>query len=266
MIAKTSRRKVVAAQPMESSDDLTQIESRCCQLQGLYAHTATAAERDRVRIARQVHDGIAQKLTALSLDLTLLERSIRPDAAEKMSAEELQRRLQGLSGLTAVAIQMARKIVSELHSKTLEEFGLAAALDDYVKECREHLGLAGEFVLDGDEIQADPRVAAMVFRIAQEALLNAARHAQATQVQVRLSSRSGWLCLQVQDNGRGITEEEIAAPDSLGVAAMRERALQVGGTLKVTGIPADGTLVVLRVPVRPASRPAPGCTPIGDIC
>jgi signal transduction histidine kinase len=266
MTANAARQRLIVTNEAGPPGEIESLEIRCRQLQALYARTACAAEKDRARIARLVHDGVAQKLTALSLDLTLLEQALRNGKEKADLLEEISQRLKNVSAHAALAIQLARKITSELHSRTLEEFGLSAALESYVSEFRSRLGLQTSYTADKAEISLDARAATSIFRIAQEALLNAARHAQATRVDVRLSVRSGWLCLQIQDDGCGIDEEALTAPESLGLAEMRERAVQLGGTLKVTGVPAEGTLVVLRLPARPASRPAPGCTAIREVC
>jgi signal transduction histidine kinase len=267
MTAKASCKAAAPpAAPAAPTDEFEVLEVRCRQLQALFARTAAAAEKDRVRVARQIHDGIAQKLTALSLDLTLLEQALRKGETPATDRGAVFQRLKSVSTHAAMAVQMARKITSELHSRTLEDFGLAAALEGYLAEFRERLGIQTSFTQEGGELDLETASARQVFRIAQEALLNAARHAHATRVEARLTGRGGWLCLQIQDDGCGIGEEAIAAPESLGLAEMRERAAQLGGSLKVTGIPADGTLVVLRLPLRPASRPAPGCAPISHVC
>lgn len=267
MIAKASRKNTAPpANPVVPTDEFELLEVRCRQLRALFARTAAAAEKDRARVARQIHDGIAQKLTALSLDLTLLEQALRKSEPAAVDRGEVFQRLKSVSTHAAMAVQMARKITSELHSRTLEDFGLAAALESYLAEFRERLGIETSFTHEGGELDLETATARQAFRIAQEALLNAARHAHATRVEARLTGRGGWLCLQIQDDGCGLEEEVLDAPDSLGLAEMRERAAQLGGSLKVTGIPADGTLVVLRLPLRPASRSVPGCAPISHVC
>ena len=253
MDVKGARKRVVVSPDFEETDDAEVLQKRCRQLRNLFSRAVRTLERERLRLARQLHDGLAQKLTALSLELTLIDQALARKNGPEITLEQIQRRLKGLSGLVSVTIQSARKLTSELHPMMLEEFGLAAMLEAYAAEFQQHIGIPCVFSSEPKKIQIDLHLSIGIFRIAQEALLNAARHARATRVEVRLTSRGGWITLHVQDNGRGVTEEELASMDSLGVAEMRERAGQFGGRLKMNGVPADGTLVVLRVPVRNVS-------------
>ena len=98
------------------------------------------------------------------------------------------------------------------------------------------------------DIIIDPELATALFRILQETLTNVARHANATQVNVRLAKEDGGLALEVHDNGRGITEEQLSADSSLGILGMRERALLLGGELAISGTPGEGTTIIVRIP------------------
>ncbi|HWY48084.1 MAG TPA: ATP-binding protein [Bryobacteraceae bacterium] len=95
----------------------------------------------------------------------------------------------------------------------------------------------------------DSERAAALFRILQEALTNVAQHANAAQVSVRLAEEVGILTLEIRDNGRGITEEQLSAINSQGILGMRERSLLLGGEPTVSGVPAFGTTVAVRIPV-----------------
>jgi signal transduction histidine kinase len=108
-----------------------------------------------------------------------------------------------------------------------------------------------------DDSQLQPQFATVFFRIYQETLTNIIRHAKATRVGVRLAEEAGALVLTVQDNGRGISDEEIANTRSIGLVGMRERAMLIGGDITLQGAPGKGTLMTLRVPlVRPPIKPA----------
>ena len=102
--------------------------------------------------------------------------------------------------------------------------------------------------LPEDEIVIDQERATALFRILQESFTNVARHANATQVNVRLAKEEGSLILEVHDNGKGISKEELSAGRSLGILGMRERALLLGGRLAVSGAPDEGTTVEVRIP------------------
>jgi signal transduction histidine kinase len=102
--------------------------------------------------------------------------------------------------------------------------------------------------LPRDDIVIDRELATALFRILQETLTNVARHAKATKVNIRLAKEDGSLILEIHDNGRGISEEQLAADSSLGILGMRERALLLGGELTISGAPGQGTTIKARIP------------------
>jgi len=225
----------------------------CQQLRRLYARADATLERERFGLARQLHDNFAQQLTALTLELSLLDNSFAGQEAGALSRDELRERLGSISNIVGQLIKSARKLTVELRPKVLDQFGLSAALEWLTQEFQRRTGIQCDFCSTGEEIQFDTRVRTEIFRIYEEILLNVARHAGATHVAVRIAQQQSRLTLQVQDNGRGIPDEAISSPDSLGLAEMRERALRVSGELKINGIPADGTLVVFHMSINQAT-------------
>lgn len=266
MDARSARKTISLPRDFDGAEDVEVLQERCQQLRALYTRATASAERERLRLARQIHDDLAQRLTALSLDLSLLDQSVTSGKDKDLTPESLHKRLKGLIGLVGVTVQSARKLTADLLPRTLEEFGLAAALGAYAAEFQRHTGVHCEFNAEPAEIRLDLPLSLAVYRIAQEALLNAARHAQATRVEVRLTRRGKWLSLQVQDDGCGMTDHEAAGRETLGLAEMRERALSLGGELKINSIPADGTLVALRVPVHGDHDTLNGSTAAGNVC
>jgi signal transduction histidine kinase len=102
--------------------------------------------------------------------------------------------------------------------------------------------------LPPDDLAIDREVATALFRILQETFANVARHANATQVSVRLAREDDGLTLEVRDNGKGINEEQVSADSSLGILGMRERAILLGGELSISGAPDEGTTMKVRIP------------------
>ncbi len=199
---------------------------------------------ERNRIARELHDAVAQKLFSLRLTAdaaaTLLERDPVRAAAE----------LATLRTLAAAAVDELRGVVIGLRPPDLAGDGLDLAL-------RKHVELLDRVHEPRVRYQSEavPRLAAVreeaVYRVAQEALHNALRHARPTRVEVRLAGRNGGVVLEVTDDGQGF---DVAAADAasrrLGLASMRERARSAGGRLAVTSRPSAGTTVRLEVPTR----------------
>ena len=199
----------------------------------------TSQEDERARIARDLHDQIGQQLTALRLTL---ERT----AEERPSDQQLVR-----------AIELARTIDSELgfiawelRPAVLDDLGLAAALPRFVEDWSEHYGIGTEYRAAGFEAGHLPREAEVAFyRIAQEALNNVSKHAQASRVDVMLESRDRSVVLVIEDNGVGFDVSTTRAGDrGIGLIGMFERAALAGAALQIESVSGGGTSVFLRRP------------------
>ncbi|HSB72803.1 MAG TPA: PAS domain S-box protein, partial [Candidatus Methylomirabilis sp.] len=216
------------------------------QLRALAARLQSVREDERTRIAREIHDKLGQALTALKLDLAWIAPRLpvdRPALLEKARA---------LLGLLDAAIQSVRRIATELRPGVLDDLGLVAAIEWQAQEFQSRTGITCEFSSGQADLALPPEVGTAVFRICQETLTNVARHAHATQVRIGLEADGGQLVLTVADNGRGITEQELANRTSLGLLGMRERALLLGGQVGIAGRPGGGTTVTVRIPLREA--------------
>jgi signal transduction histidine kinase len=122
-----------------------------------------------------------------------------------------------------------------------------------LQDFQERMNIECQFDSDSDELVIDPARSTAVFRILQEALTNVARYAQASLVRASLRKVGGHLILQVRDNGKGISKEQIASVKTFGLVGMRERALVFGGNVVIEGSPGAGTVVTVRIPVLPAN-------------
>ncbi|RJP33827.1 MAG: PAS domain S-box protein [Actinobacteria bacterium] len=212
------------------------------QLRALSAHVESVREEERRHVAREVHDTLGQALTGLKINLSLLGRRLAGD-------DELVERIGSMSGLVDATIQSVREISTQLRPGVLDDLGLSAALDWQVKRFGELTGLKSVFVSDSDEDILDKDLTIALFRIAQEALTNVARHAEASRVEVRLAHEAGGVMLEIKDDGRGIGEAEAGRWDALGILGMRERAHVFGGEVEVQGSSGAGTIVTVRIPL-----------------
>jgi two-component system sensor histidine kinase UhpB len=198
-------------------------------------------EGERRRIARELHDEVGQTLTGVMLQVEALAGVI---------PEELREQLEELRETARAGTEDVRRIARRLRPEALEDLGLQGALaaltnafteqshvqvDRYLEQ---RLPLAGEEEL-------------VIYRVAQEALTNVARHAQATRVDVRLERHDDQIVLTVRDNGRGL--EPGALPSSYGIRGMRERAMLIGAQLVIERPPGGGTQVQLFIPTEPAT-------------
>lgn len=213
------------------------------QLRALSQRLQVARDAEAGRIARELHDELGQVLTSLRIDLASLQRSCPTPEASAMVAE-MGERIDG-------AIDFVRRIASEMRPAVLDRLGLAAALEWLVRGFETKTGLAVALEVQDTEEPIDGLVSTTLFRIAQEALTNAARHADATEVGLALSRTEDALVLAVRDNGRGIDRAAAEGSQSLGILGMKERARLIGGSCSVRGRAGRGTTITVRVPLQP---------------
>ena len=226
------------------------------QLRNLAKRQQQVREEARLMIAREIHDELGGGLAGLKMELiSSLHKVYDTEAGRERIA--LMSNIHVLNKLIDQMIQTVRRITTELRPSVLDDLGLVAALEWQLKEFTSHTEIPHEFVtaLDYANLGKDTSVA--VFRIFQETLTNVARHSGATKVTVLLreEKRSFFecdsLCLEISDNGRGITEDEILDTKSLGILGMKERTLVFGGDLRISGDPDSGTTVILKIPQNP---------------
>jgi len=217
------------------------------QLRLLSAHLQAGREEERLRIAREIHDELGQVLTAIKIDVSLLGEKLA-DKGAKLQRETLVGEINSTIRLIDETIQKMRQIIRELRPEILDHLGLSAAIEWQVQEFQARTGIKCEFKPSIDDNHLDLDRSTAAFRILQEALTNVARHAQATQVEISLREEQGRLILEIRDNGRGITEDELANQKSFGILGMRERALAFGGDVHVRA-GGHGTIVMAEIPV-----------------
>ena len=213
------------------------------QLRALTTYLQYVREEERTRIAREVHDGLGQALTGLKLDMSWIATKVA------RSAKPVQDKVKTMVDHIDETIQLVRRIATELRPGILDSFGLVAALEWQANEFQSRTGIPCHVKSTVDDSQLGQDVATVFFRIYQEALTNIIRHAKASQVEVELAQEDQSVVLRVKDNGRGISEEEIANTRSIGLVGMRERAMLIGGEISLQGAPGKGTTMTLRVPL-----------------
>ena len=227
----------------ERRRDQEELRTAAEQLRALTAYMESVREEERRSVALEVHDTLGQALTGLKISLSLLGKRVAGDGG-------LEERIEAMSELVDTTIQSVREISTQLRPGVLDDLGLAAALDWQVKRFGELTGLDCTFASEADDVFMDKDLAIALFRIAQEALTNIARHAGASRVDVRLTCGRGRVELEVKDDGRGISREEIDDRGALGILGMRERAHIFGGEVDIRGKGGEGTTLVVKIPVR----------------
>lgn len=218
------------------------------QLRSLSAHLESAREKEKKRIARQIHDELGHALTTLSLDLSWLKKKLSHES-KPIDTDPLVFRTEAMSELLDSTIQTVQRISSELIPGVLDHLGLSEAIKWQVDEIRKRTEIRYDIIIDPENIILDRNSAITVFRIFQEALTNIVRHAEATEVTIILKEENKLLTLEVNDNGQGIPDGQISSPQSVGLIGIRERARILGGRGHITGSPGIGTTVEVIIPL-----------------
>ena len=215
------------------------------QLQSLTRRLVQVEEAERRRIAGELHDRVGQNLSALNINLDIALGALGEEAHPQARA-----RLADALALVEATLQTLENVMADLRPPLLEEYGLGAALGWYVQEFARRTGLEIEFEdlarEQNRKLAREPAVA--LFRIAQEALTNVAKHAGAEHVWLRLEADDAQMCLTVRDNGRGFEAGSPTRPGRLGMTTMKERAIAAGGAVVLESASDKGTTLTARVP------------------
>jgi PAS domain S-box-containing protein len=213
------------------------------QLRTLAVKLDVIREEERRHIAREIHDQLGQILTGLKMNISWFSGKI---AAE----DELKKKTEYMIDLVDMAIQSVRKIATDLRPGVLDELGLEAAIEWQAQEFERQFGISCQLNIKKNVLPANQEFSTAAFRVFQEALTNIARHAEASLVQVHLAVEHNSLYLHIEDNGKGITEEQLHDRKSIGLMGMNERALQYGGEVVVSRAESSGTKVLARFPLK----------------
>jgi signal transduction histidine kinase len=212
-------------------------------LRALATHLQSVREEERIHIAREIHDELGQALTGLKFELNSFAKQFESDDASTRNDKQ-----QALNVAIDRIINSVRRIASGLRPEVLDEIGLAAAFEWQAREFQRRTGIRCHVNISAQFIDPDKERSTALFRIFQELLTNVARHANATRVNVSLVEGDAAFALTVEDNGRGIREDEIEGKRSLGFLGLRERVLAFGGKIDAKGDEGKGTRVSVSIP------------------
>ncbi len=205
-------------------------------------------EAERGRISREMHDGVGQSLTALKIQLDLLEQSLVDDGSL------LAARVTALRELAERSLQDVRELSRLLRPQMLDELGLVPTLRWLFRDLHKRIGIEVDFVHEGIDRLLGPDVETLVYRLVQEAVTNSAKHARAAAVQVSVRATTTQLLLTIQDHGVGFeTKSVLASSDGdggFGVRGMRDRVRLFGGRFMLHSAPGAGTVISVEVPLR----------------
>ena len=216
------------------------------ELRRLASQLLSIQEKERRRVARELHDELGQALTVLKINLVAIEDKLAPDQQHlKASCEH------NLSYIDTV-IENVRRLSWDLSPSSLEDLGLSAALGYLVDEtCRNH-NMQSEVVMDEIDHLFTPEIQINIYRIFQESLTNVVKHARASLVSVNVAREDGKVSFTIRDNGRGFNLKQAmsgkVAKKSLGLTAMNERALMARGSLQISSRKGRGTTIAFSIP------------------
>jgi signal transduction histidine kinase len=224
-----------------------ELEASRQRLRELTAHLEDVREEERRSLAQALHDEVGQTLTSVRLELSAaIDQFRRSGGVPTVDAID---RLQAAVGLVDLSLDMVRRVSKALRPPLLDQFGLVPAVKWEAAVFEQRTGIRCRVDANPKRFGLPPSHVTVLYRILLEALTNVARHAHASAVDIRLRAEPAWVAMEVQDNGRGITDAEAANDRTMGLLGMRERALSVGGEVTISGTRHGGTRVSIRLPL-----------------
>jgi signal transduction histidine kinase len=232
-----------------------ELQEREQLLRGLSNTMAEERADERLQIAGYLHDDLAQVLFRLSLQVDIAKKLL-----DKQELEKLDEQLEKIKGSKQETSSRIRALIRDLHRSPLGAKGLAEALESFVDEQGRESGV--RFHLDVEEIQMPAPIALLLYHIGREGVMNALKHANATDFWISVHEEDDDIVLRFRDNGRGFDTDAPGPEGHFGMAMMRERAQVGGGTFTVHSAPGEGTLITARFPTALLQRDQlPGSEP-----
>ena len=224
------------------------------QLRRLSRQVLSAQEEERKEISRELHDVIAQTLTGINVRLAALKK----EAA--ITTKGLDRNIARTQRLVEKSVDIVHRFARELRPAVLDDLGLIPALHSFMKNFGARTGLLAHLTAFAAVENLDAAKRTVLYRVAQEALTNVARHAKASRVDVNIHQKNSTACMEIKDDGKSFeVERRLHGKGSkrLGLLGMRERVEMVGGTFSVESAPGQGTTVRVEIPFAHSQKPAP---------
>jgi len=234
-------------------DQVTRIIETAKSRQLLGLKIILAQEDERRRIAREIHDGMAQ---------TLANVVLRSEIAERLLAKEdytvVKEELQSLKGQVRGGLEEVRKMIFNLRPMALDDLGLVPTLRKYAQDFEEKTRIRTKFDFKGRETRLPSGMEVAIFRLIQEAFSNVLKHSKATFVELEITYGTDQINIKFVDNGVGFhvekTEQKIAKGNNFGILGMRERLDLLEGSMEITSSPGDGTKIRMEIPIRQQNK------------
>jgi len=244
-LSKTFDEMAAALEQRQAERRQAEMELKRSQelFRSLSTHLQEVREAESTRIARKIHDGLGQTMTALKIDLSWLNKKLPNDQ------ELIREKLKSMVILINESIETVHNVSEDLRPGILDDFGLCAAMEWQAEEFQKRTGIACSTRLPPNEFDLSKEASTNLFRIVQESLTNVIRHADATRVEIKLNEKDGTLLLEIVDNGKGIAESAVTHSKSFGLIGIKERVRALGGKVDIAGSPHAGTRVSVKLPI-----------------
>jgi signal transduction histidine kinase len=213
------------------------------ELQKMIAALNALRQQEQRRLAHDMHDDLGQLLAAMKIDLAVLQQQLPQDNSV------LVQQLRSLHKLVDAMVTSVRRIIADLPPKIFDELSVFKALECMIRDFEKRYGIQCILDLPSPEPAIERRIATPLYRIAQEALNNIVKHAQASRVDVKIILEEDSLILRISDNGRGMAPDDLQKAGSFGLAGMRERVAALGGTMHIDSTRTTGTAIMISIPL-----------------
>ena len=217
------------------------------QLRSLAAHLQSVREEERKVIAREIHDEFGQVLSALKMNISIIEQKIT-NISKPINIMEILEELKNSKEIIGQSVKDVRRLITELRPEMLDIHGLLPALEWQIEEFSNRTNIKVDLRSNANEINFDQECNIAIFRLVQEALNNIVKHAKATTVRFDIRKQNKELVIQIQDNGVGFDINNIDKTKSFGLLGMTERTFLFNGNMEVKSEPGKGTELRIKIP------------------
>jgi signal transduction histidine kinase len=217
------------------------------QMRSLSRQLLSAQEEERKKISRELHDEIAQTLSGINVQLATLKREAT------VNVKGLQKKIAFAQRMVEKSVAIVHRFARELRPPVLDDLGLIPALHSFVKHFANRTGVRVRLTVFAGIKQLDSPRSTVLYRVAQESLINVSRHARATRVDVSIRKLPGAVCMEIKDNGKSFSVQRLLnmkGNNHLGLLGMRERVEMVGGRFSVESVKGRGTTIRAQIPFR----------------
>ncbi len=213
------------------------------ELRDLATHLQNVREEERTRIAREIHDELGQQLTGLKMEISWLNKKIKPENIE------VSNKLKDALFLIDDTVKNVRRIATQLRPSMLDDLGLVSAMEWQSDEFQKRFNIKSDIATNLGNAKINAEKSTAIFRIFQESLTNVLRHSKATAVNTLLTIEDDLLVMSITDNGIGFNEKEINKKKSLGILGMKERTIMLGGSYQISSKENEGVMVLVKLPL-----------------